>query len=156
MRPVCTGKLASVLFFFTQDRSIDSGGVAGRAPFRAGRRRIGELVGFLGTHTLICGILQLLLRTLARIFTGRDEAAKTDREYLLNFGTERKCRRCLESMCRLLNVAYGAKADRLQIVVETRITIEASIAHLSDLKAGSPKSQAVRVRGPKGDEFKKN
>lgn len=35
-------------------------------------------------------------------------------------------------MYRLLDVSDGLVADRLQIVAETRITIEASIAHLSN------------------------
>lgn len=40
----------------------------------------------------------------------------------------------LESTCRLLNVADGVEPNRLQFVVEIRITIEASIAHLSKLQ----------------------
>lgn len=38
----------------------------------------------------------------------------------------------LESVYRLLDVSDSVRPDRLQIVVETRITIEASIAHLSN------------------------
>lgn len=64
---------------------------------------------------------------------------QTDREYLPDKLFRIELGASLESMHGLLNVADGVEPDRLQIVVEIRITIEASIAHLSNLKTELPR-----------------